>query len=85
MAGTIIIGIPDPKALETTVVTVVSSIPQAILLIELAVVGATKIKSALSKCSPASKMCSILPVNSTTTGFPVAHSIRFGCMISWAF
>ncbi len=46
IAGTIIIGVSEPKAVEMTDVTVVSSIPQAILLIVFAVAGATSTKSA---------------------------------------
>ncbi len=81
MAGTIIIGTPDPKAVETTDVTGVSSIPHAILLMVLAVAGATRTKSALLVRLPTSATCSTLPVNSVTTGFPVAHSIRYGWII----
>ena len=80
-AAITIIGILEPNALETTVVTGVSSIPHAILLIVLAVAGATKIKSTLFITSPANLICSICPVKSVVTTFPVAHSMRFGCII----
>ncbi len=52
-----------------------------ILLMVLAVAGATKTRSALPTLSPASITCSIFPVSSVTTGFPVAHSIRYGWII----
>ena len=78
MAGTIITGMPEPMAEVTVESTGVSSIPQAILLRELPVAGATSTRSQLSSCSPASQMCSILPVNSVTTGLPVAHSSIVG-------
>ncbi|BAA30552.1 114aa long hypothetical protein [Pyrococcus horikoshii OT3] len=74
IAGAIIIGMCG-KAVVTTVVTGVSSIPQAIFDIVFAVAGQTSIRSALFSCSPASSTCSINPVISVITGLPVANSI----------
>ena len=51
IAGAIIIGTPAPSAIDSTVVTGVSSIPFANLLIVLAVHGYTIIRSDVSKFS----------------------------------
>lgn len=78
IAGTIMMGISDPCAVVAKVVTVVSSIPHAILDIVFAVAGAIMSKSALFSCLPQSCTCSILPVSSVMHLLPVAHSIRCG-------
>ena len=67
-------GIFEPIATVATVVTGVSSIPQAIFPIVLAVAGAMRTRSTLSGVLPASLMCSSFPVSSVTTLLPVAHS-----------
>ena len=64
-------GIPRPMAVVAKVVTIVSSIPHAILEIVFAVDGAIKSKSALPP-SPQYRTCSTMPVIFVIAG--VAHA-----------
>ncbi len=84
MAGTMIIGIFEPKAVAAKVVTVVSSMPFAIFEIVLDVAGAITSRSAFLSCLPQCWTCSILPVSPVMHGFPVAHSMRLGWIIFFA-
>ncbi len=84
MAGTIMMGIFEPRAVAAKVVTVVSSIPCAIFEIVLDVAGAIRRRSAFLSCLPQYCTCSILPVSRVMQGFPVAHSIRLGWIIFFA-
>ena len=84
MAGTIMMGIFEPNAVAAKVVTVVSSMPQAIFEIVLDVAGAIRSRSAFLSCLPQCWTCSILPVSLVIHVFPVAHSMRFGWIIFFA-
>ncbi len=84
MAGTIMMGIFEPRAVAAKVVTVVSSIPFAIFEIVLDVAGAITRRSAFLSCLPQYCTCSILPESPVMQGFPVAHSMRFGWIIFFA-
>ena len=84
MAGTIMMGIFEPSAVAAKVVTVVSSMPQAIFEIVLDVAGAIRSRSAFLSCLPQYWTCSICPVSLVMHWFPVAHSMRLGCIIFFA-
>ncbi len=79
MDGTNTIGVPYPKAVIKSVLIGLSAILYAILLITLAVAGATRIKSARAYLT-----CSILPEIFKTTSCPVANSMAYGWIISHA-
>ena len=82
-AGATRTGIPDPRAFTAYVVTVVSSIPWAILPIVFEVHGAIRSRSAFPS-RPHISRYSIAPVMAVTTGWPVAYWSAFGWMISAA-
>ena len=73
MAGTTATGLPLPRAVVANVVTGVSSMPQAILPMVLAVAGATSSRSAAPP-TPQNWTCSTLPVISRITELPLAYS-----------
>ena len=73
MAGTTATGLPLPRAVVAKVVTGVSSMPQAILPMVLAVAGAMSSRSAWPP-TPQNCTCSTRPVISVITGWAVAYS-----------
>jgi len=73
IAGTTATGLPLPRAVVANVVTAVSSMPQAILPMVLAVAGTTSRRSAAPP-TPQNWTCSTFPVISRTTGLELAYS-----------
>ena len=73
IAGTTATGLLLPKAVVANVVTGVSSMPEAIFPMVLAVAGATRNRSALPP-TPQNSTCSTFPVISVITGCADAYS-----------
>ena len=71
IAGTIMIGMPEPNAVAANIVTGVSDMPVAILLMVFAVHGAMIKRSAVPSI-PKNSTCLISPINFVITSCPVA-------------